>query len=255
MKKLKFEQEWLNELLPEGLPVPSSTLISGGGGTGKPLVGFSIVSSWLKEGGDLVFILTSTGKDFVEKTMEKIYGIEIEDYKENLEFIEFDPSLDPSVSSIEEFGKGPIKANLVNPEVWDKAIEIANERVGQKSELGTLVFASALNLLLFSRTYGESILNRLRKIVEEDKSKSYLFTVSTSAYREKIGTLKNAADNLMFTRPGDDPTTLLFKITKMKGVDFSKKEVKVPIKAKDLRTIKDLVEGSRTNLIPVISKI
>lgn len=143
----------------------------------------------------------------------------------------------------------------VHPEVWGEAIKIANERVGQKSELGTLVFASALNLLLFSRTYGESILNRLRKIVEEDKSKSYLFTVSTSAYREKIRTLENAADNLMFTRPGEDPMTLLFKITRMKDVDFPKKEVKVPIKAKDLRTIRDLAEGSRRNLIPVISKI
>lgn len=254
MKKFKTGQEWFDELMPEGLPVPSSTLVSGEGGSGKPLVGFSMVSSWLKEGGNLIFILTSTGENFVEKAMKEIYNVKIGDYKENLEFIKFDPSLDPSVSSIEKSGEGPIKANLVNPVVWDEAIEIAGDRVKQKSELGTLVFASALNLLLFSRTYGESILERLREVIEEDKTKTYLFTVSTTAYREKIRVLENAADNLMFTRT-EKPMRLFLKIARMKDVDFSKKEIEVPLKTEDLRTIKNLAEESRTNLIPTISKI
>lgn len=254
MKKLKTGLKWLDELMPEGLPIPSSTLISGAGGSGKPLVGFSIVSSWLKQGGNLVFILTSTGKDFVEKAMKEIYNIEIEDYGENLKFVEFDPSLDPAVSSIEKSRERPIKANLVNPEVWDKTIKIANERLRQKSELGNLVFCSALNLLIFSRTYGERILNRLRQVVEKDKTKTYLFTVSTSAFRDKIRILEKAADNLMFTRT-EKPMRLFLKITRMKGVDFSKKEVEVPLKTKDLRLIKSLAEKSRKNLIPTISKI
>lgn len=38
---LKIHQPWLNELLPEGLPYPTTTLISGPGGSGKPLVGFA----------------------------------------------------------------------------------------------------------------------------------------------------------------------------------------------------------------------
>lgn len=254
MMKFKTGYEWFDKLVPEGLPVPSSTLVSGEGGSGKPLVGFSIVSSWLEKGGSLIFVLSSTGEDFVEQAMKKIYNIDLGDYKDSLEFVQFDPNLDPTVDSIEDSGEGPVKANLVNPEVWDEAIRIASERFGRKSELGTLVFASALNLLLFSKTYGESILERLKEITKEDKTKTYLFTVSTSAYREKIKVLEDAADNLMFTRT-EKPMRLFLKITRMKDVDFSKEEIEVPLKTEDLRTIKSLAEESRTNLIPIISKI
>lgn len=252
--KFKMGQAWFDELMPEGLTVPSSTLISGEGGSGKPLVGFSMVSSWLKKDGSLVFILTSTGKDFVEGAMEKIYDIKLVDYKEKLKFVEFAPSLEPSVSSIEKSGEGTIKANLVNPEVWDKAIEIASNQIKQKTELGTLVFASALNLLLFSRTYGEKILEKLRGVIKGDKTKTYLFTVSTTAHREKIRVLENAADNLMFTRT-EKPMKLFLKIIRMKDVPFSKNEIEVPLKTEDLRTIKNLAEKSRTNLIPMIARI
>ncbi len=40
MATLKTNIRWLDELLPEGILIPSSTLISGPGGTGKPLVEF-----------------------------------------------------------------------------------------------------------------------------------------------------------------------------------------------------------------------
>lgn len=46
MKKLKANIKWLNELLPEGISIPSSTLISGPGGTGKPLVEFAFVAAF-----------------------------------------------------------------------------------------------------------------------------------------------------------------------------------------------------------------
>jgi archaellum biogenesis ATPase FlaH len=51
MNILKIEEEWLQEALPEDFPCPSSTLISGPGGTGKPLVEFAFVSSWLTSDG------------------------------------------------------------------------------------------------------------------------------------------------------------------------------------------------------------
>lgn len=253
MKKFKIGEDWFDELMPEGLPIPSSTLISGEGGSGKPLLGFSVLSSWLKQGGNLIFILTSTGKDFVELSMGKIYDVEIKDYKENLAFIEFNPSLDPTVDSIEESDE-TIKANLVNPEVWDKAIEVASEKLRQESELGTLIFCSAINLFLFSKTYRKGILNRLRELIKEDKTKTYLFTASTSAYKEEISTLETVADNLMFTR-SEKPMKLFLKITNMKEVNFSKKEIEVPLKTEDLLTIKNLAEGSRKDLIPTIAKI
>jgi KaiC/GvpD/RAD55 family RecA-like ATPase len=253
MTKFKIGQAWFDDLVPEGLPIPSSTLISGEGGSGKPLLGFSVLSSWLKQGGESIFILTSTGKDFVEESMKKIYGMEIADYNKNLAFVEFNPSLAPAVNAVEESGD-TIKANLVNPEVWDKAIEIADARLKQGTQLGTLVFCSAINLFLFSKTYKKAILNRLRELIKEDKTKTYLFTVSTSAYKEEISTLESVADNLMFTRV-EQPMKLFLKVTKMKDVSFSNKEIGVPLNREDLLTIKNLSEDSRKDLIPTIVRI
>ena len=48
--------EWFDRLLPEGLPVPNSFLLSGPGGSGKPLIGNVITSAWLREGGSVIFM-------------------------------------------------------------------------------------------------------------------------------------------------------------------------------------------------------
>ncbi len=49
MKHLKTNQEWLDQIIPEGIIVPSSTIISGPGGSGKPIIGSLLASSWLKQ--------------------------------------------------------------------------------------------------------------------------------------------------------------------------------------------------------------
>jgi KaiC/GvpD/RAD55 family RecA-like ATPase len=253
MTGFRIGQDWFDGLMPEGLPVPSSTLISGEGGSGKPLLGFSVLSSWLKQGGNAIFILTSTGKDFVEESMKKIYAIDIAHYREDISFIEFDPSLEPAVHRIEETN-ATIRANLVNPAVWDRAVETATEQLKRQSTLGTLIFCSAINLFLFSETYRKGIRDRLQELINRDKTKTYLFTVSTSAYKEDIALLEAAADNLMFTRV-ERPMKLFLKITRMKEAPFSDQEIEVPLKKEDLLLIKSLSEDSRKNLIPTIAKI
>lgn len=35
MERLESNQDWLNDILPEGLPYPTSNIISGPGGTGQ----------------------------------------------------------------------------------------------------------------------------------------------------------------------------------------------------------------------------
>jgi KaiC/GvpD/RAD55 family RecA-like ATPase len=56
MNRLRLHEPWLNEVLPQGLPYPSSTLISGPGGSGKPLIGFAFVYDWLTAGGNVIFM-------------------------------------------------------------------------------------------------------------------------------------------------------------------------------------------------------
>lgn len=196
-----------------------------------------------------MLILTSEGRDFAEKVMKRLYDIKANDYVGKLAFIDFEPTLE----SMKAIGGDTIRANLVKPEVWDRSIEEASNLI-EESKLGILVFGSALNLLLFSRTYRESILERLRKTIKDDKSKTYLFAVSTSAFREEIKALEDVADNLMFTRT-EEPMRLYLRITKMKDTEFLKEEVEAPLTTKDLNVIKKTAETSRRNLIPIISEI
>ncbi len=250
MTKLKTNIKWLDELLPEGISVPSSTLISGPGGTGKPLVGFAFVSAWLKAGGSLIGIpLQYPTGELLIKAMKKLYNMDLKDYRGKIAYIQFDPNTD----GCEKIGDYTFKANMVNPEIWDKTI-IKAENMLDKTGLGTMVFGSALNLLLFSKTYKNSILNKLKEVIQNDKSRTYAFAVSTSALADEIKILEDAADNLMFTRM-EKPMRLFLKIVRMKEVEFSKKEKKVPIPEEMLEEINKIAEATRKTRITEIRNI
>ena len=75
MTNLRTNIPWLEELLPEGIIIPSSTLISGPGKTGKPLVEFAFVDAWLKAGGSLIGVpLQYPSGELVRIAMQKLYG-------------------------------------------------------------------------------------------------------------------------------------------------------------------------------------
>lgn len=91
MKNLKIDQEWLNKLIPEGLPYPSSTLISGPGGSGKPLIGLAFVSNWLKSGGNVIFIpLQYPETSFVKTSITQLYSLNLSNYQKKIAYIQFD---------------------------------------------------------------------------------------------------------------------------------------------------------------------
>ena len=250
MNSIKIEYDWLKKLLPEGFPYPTSTLISGPGGTGKPLVEFAFVASWLKFGGSIVGIsLQYPAMELVKTAMDKLYNLDLKNYPGKIVFIQFDPHID----TYEELEGNVLKANLLKPKVWNNVIKIANNMI-EKSDLGTLVFGSALNLLLFSPTYKNDAIENLMNIIKNDKSKTYLFSVSTSAFADEIKLWEEAADNLMYTRM-EKPMRLFFKIIKMKEVKFSREEMQVPISKEMLGEIKETAEATRERIIPEIMNI
>lgn len=250
MKSLEMTHDWLNELLPEGFPYPSTTVISGPGGSGKPLIGFALMHDWLKGGGSVVFIpLQYPDVDFVGRSFEKLYGLNVEDYEERIAYVRFDPELEGWGIEKERY----LEANLVKPEVWEEVLDQAEETV-KESEKGVMFFGSAINLLLFSPTYRDEILDKLVNIIRDHQDRSFLFTVSTSAYREKIRNLEEAAENLMFTEM-EKPMKLKIEITRMTGVDFLDKTRKVPIPKELLEDIKEIAEETRTKAIPKIKSI
>jgi KaiC/GvpD/RAD55 family RecA-like ATPase len=250
MENLKTNIPWLEELLPEGILIPSSTLISGPGGTGKPLVEFAFVDTWLKAGGSLIGVpLQYPSGELVRIAMQKLYGMHLENYQGKIAYIQFEPFTNRSVI----VNENTVRANVINPDIWDEAIEKAESLV-DKNDLGTMVFGSALNLLLFSKTFKKSILEKLKSILQYDKSRTYVFAVSTSAMANEIKTLEEVADNLMFTRM-EKTMKLFLKVVRMKGVGFSKKEKEVPISGEMFKEINEIAEATRKTRIPEITKI
>jgi len=250
MKTIEIEYEWLRKLMPEGFPYPSSTLISGAGGTGKPLVGLAFVSFWLRSGGSAVIILLQySTTEFMESAMNKIYKINPENYRKKIVYIQFKPSID----GYKIVKDNVIEANLLKPDVWNDVIKKA-ESMLEKSDLGPLIFGSSLNLLLFSPTYKEDTVNSIENIMKNDKNRTYVFSVSTSAFADEIKRWEEAADNLMYTRM-EKPMRLFLKISRMKGVKFSEEEVTVPISKEMLVEMKNIAETARGKIIPELMKI
>ncbi|MDY6846094.1 MAG: ATPase domain-containing protein [Chloroflexota bacterium] len=251
MQRLKINFPWLGQILPEGFPVPSSTVITGPGGSGKPLVGNFIIVDWLRQGGSVIFMsLQYPDHTFIKSSIKTLTQLDLGDYQAQIAFI----SLDVSLDGIQGAGKNHLKANVVKPENWNNAIETALKMVPNEGP-GVLLFGSALNLLLFSPTYGKEILEEMKRALKQGSKYSVLFTTSTSAKRDLIAELDLAADNLMLVH-GDRATHKLYlTIERMKEVKFHKEAFKVPISKDDLSALKEVADQSRKRIVPLVSKV
>ena len=251
MKTLKTGIKWIDSVIPEGLPLKSTTIITGPGGSGKPLIGETFVSAWLKEGGSVVFMsLQYPSTDFITESIKNVAGLNLKEYKDKIIFLQ----LDAEISGLINESNNIIRANLVKPEVWDKTLNIAADRLPEEGP-GILIFGSALNLLLFSPTYGDAILDKIKKTISTNKTRTYIFSVSTTAKAEEISKIEDAADNLLISRAEKEPFRLYVKVLKMKSVNYFPDEVLVPISPETLRHIKKIADHSRSIVIPAISKI
>ena len=251
MQHIYTGQEWLDKLMPEGLPIHTSTLISGPGGTGKPLIGDNFVAAWLRQGGNAVFMsLQYPNREFLSTSLQTVTGLDVANYPDQVAFIELDVTID----GMEAPDGNSFKANLVKPAIWDASIEQACSLVSKEGP-GIMVFGSALNLLLFSPTYGEGIFNKMKATIRDDKRHTYMFSVSTTAQKEKIMLLEEVTDNLIMSRSEKKPFRLYVHIVRLKGTPFLSDEVQVPIPSEALEEIKDVADHSRKRIIPLISKI
>jgi len=251
MSYLKTGVTWLDELMPSGLPMRTSTLLSGPGGSGKPLIGDSFVAAWLRAGGSVVFMsLQYPSTNFIDESLKTVAELDITAYADKVAFI----SLDATLEGMTAPTGNVFKANLVKPDIWDAAIEKACGMVPDEGP-GIMVFGSALNLLLFSPTYGQALLEKMEVLMRDDKRRTYIFSVSTSANREAIARLEAVADNLIMTRSEKGPFRLYLHIVRMKDAPFSTEEVQVAIPQDALAHVKEIAEHSRQRVIPLISKI
>ena len=251
MQTIRTGFEWFDELLPVGFPTQTSTLISGPGGSGKPLIGDVIVSAWLRQGGSVAFMsLQYPRRDFIFASLKAVANLDLADYRERTAFIE----LDATIKGLEAPAGNGFKANLVKPEVWTAAIEQAVSMLPDEGP-GVLVFGSALNLLLFSPTYADATLQQIRRTLAEDKRRTYVFSVSTKPKAAEIARLEQAADNVILSHKAEDAFILFMNIVRMRNVPFLSAEIKVPIPPAALQKMKEIAHHSRQRVIPLVSKI
>ena len=255
MENFHSNFEWLDWLMPEGIPIPSSTVISGPGESGKPLIGLLVVASWLRQGGKVVLVpLQYPDRTFTENDLARLCHLQLSDHAGSFFFIKLDLDLNPEAGVVEQSGPDEARANLVNPETWTRALDLADRAFGP-SDLGTLVYGSALNLLLFSPTYGNRMLFRLKTMLREDKSRTYLFTVSSTVLKEEIATLEQAADHLMFTQMTRPEKRLRLRVARLRGAPHLDESIVAPFGREALDAIKQMADASRVAQIPTIRKM
>ena len=242
---------WLDGLLPEGIPIGTSTLLSGPGGSGKPLIAEAVVAGWLRERGSVVFMpLQYPSTDFVVQSMQRTAGVELGEFSDRIAFIE----LATELQDMEPPEGHHIRANLVIPDVWDRCLAAAYGLVPHEGP-GVLLFASAINLLLFSPTYGAQILDKIELTMTSDERFTALFSASTTARKKQIAHLETVADNLWMTRSEKDPMRIYLQIQRMQGVEFMSGEMQVPFPPGSLEGVKAIADHSRKRVIPQVSKI
>ena len=105
------------------------------------------VSALLKEGGSIVFMsLQYPCSEFITESIKNITGLNLRDYED----------------------KNFISANLVKPEIWDKALNIATSKLKQKGP-EILIFGSVLNSSKVQFPILLKILNHIKKITDHSK--------------------------------------------------------------------------------------
>ncbi|WP_144426104.1 hypothetical protein [Halanaeroarchaeum sulfurireducens] len=237
------EYEWLNEAFPEGIAVPSSIVISGPGGAGKPLIALGVVASWLRAGGRVIVApLQFPNPTFVSKTLRDLYDLDIADYEDDVVHVRFDPDADGVVAGPD----GQLRANLVQPESWTAVIEETGLREDTGGP-GVLWFSTALNLPLFSPTHADDLLDTVGDLFGSTAI-TWLFCVSTSMVAERAAALESLADTLIRSEVRDDPKRLQFDVERRDGDPVSSDPIDAPFDPSTLSTIED--RSDRYKVVP-----
>jgi KaiC/GvpD/RAD55 family RecA-like ATPase len=250
MMRIHSDITWMKEVFKEGFETGQSILISGPGGSGKPLVELGFVDAWLKAGGTVLGIpLQYPSLSMVEVSLENIYGTRLKDYPEQVAFIRFDPTIESEIIQEDHIWR----ANLIKDGVWEKVIDTAVASL-PKSRIGTLVFGSALNLLLFNDRYRKTLRTTIKKTLRDSGSKTVIFTVSNNVYEDDVKIWEDSADNLMVTSL-DTKKILRLNVIRMKSISYQKGETVIPIDALTLQEIEKTAKKTRTKNVQAIRSI
>ncbi|MBN2552137.1 MAG: hypothetical protein JXB06_05180 [Spirochaetales bacterium] len=245
---------WFDAIVPSGLPVPASIIISGPSGTGKPFVGLAVAGSWLEQGGRVIFIpIHAAYPSLFTGGLKSMHGLSLQEHPASHFFILFDAELDPGQDNVKVAGSNAIRCNLLNPKVWREALSIAS--ASMEGDGPILVFASALNVLFMSPSYGEQFFLMLLDTIRDTGGWTYLLAISSSILRKKGIILEQAADHLFLMQRVDREKQLRLRAARVRGASFSVDPVPVPFEPELIRQLKGEAVASRRILIPAVGKL
>jgi KaiC/GvpD/RAD55 family RecA-like ATPase len=247
---LNIPYDWAKSLFPGGIQYPSSTVISGRGGSGKPLVQLAFVAEWIRNGGKALGIpLQYPNASFLKNSIYKLYNLDLNQYRDQNRYIRFDPEME----NMEKATQDEYRANLLIPEVWDRVMAAAREELSASRE-DLLVYGSALNLLLFAPRYQDEVVEKMEKMLEDTQNATYLFTVSNNVLGDKIARWEQASDHLLFTRMNKNRQLFIYA-TRINGKAMESGEPQIPIQPETLDEIRAIAEKNRKTLIPKLKKL
>ena len=245
-KTLKFKIDWLNDFIPEDIKIPSTTVVTGPAGAAKEILGSMIAASWLNIGGSLIHVLTNFNRDHAERLLS-YYDVNVDKLSNKVVYINFDPQ----TKKIKQINENEFQANILNPTTFDEVIDEAKNTL-QKSNSEILNYMTALNMLLYSKTYSESVYNNYQSKI--NKNSFNLFTFSNNIFPEKISKLENKADNVFYVH-GTGILHLSMKMLKINGSKVSGKEIETPITEGLINKHLLEIQNRRKELVPIIKKI
>jgi KaiC/GvpD/RAD55 family RecA-like ATPase len=246
MKTFEILQDWLADLLPDGIRVPSSTIITGPAGAAKELISSMIAASWLNKGGSLIHILTNYNREHAEKLFS-YHDVSTNSIAGKIVYIDFDPQM----KDFEKTGHDELRANLLKTDVFEASLEKAQNMLPQ-SDLGIMTHMTALNMLLYSKTYSTDIFNKYLAMVKD--TRHFLFSFSNNIFTDKMHEIQNAADNAIYVH-GTGIMRLSLKILKMREVSFLKNEIETPLTEELINMHLKSIQQMRQTLMPIIRKI
>ena len=238
---------WMDKLLKNGIPYPAHTVISGPGGAGKPIIGAMIANAWLKNGGTLIHLLINFNREYADSLLER-FNHDLKNYNDQIVYIEFDPLM----NAVEKTGSLSFRANLLKPENLDKAIQMA-KIVLPETESPPLIYGSALNMLLFSKSHNKKVHQKILNLMRTRETNT-LFAISNNIFEQEAAEWENVADNLFYSH-GTGIMQLAFNVLKLNGEKTHSKEIEAPIKEDDLCEIRSEAEKARKKIIPLLRKI
>jgi KaiC/GvpD/RAD55 family RecA-like ATPase len=245
---------WFDALVPKGLLVPSSILLSGPSGTGKPFVGLALAASWLRQGGRVIFVpMHYAHQTLYHSGLRDLLDTDLSDFAGSHIFVLFDSELDAHEPVVEAAGEGAIRANLVNPRAWREALAVASAALDEGGP--TLVFASALNLLLFSQTYGAQMFETLLETVRDCRDWTYLLAMSSSILLKREIVLEQAADHLFVMERVPGQRSVHLRAARVRDAASAGEAVPVPVPPDFLEDLKNEAVASRRMLIPAVSRV